>query len=35
MCEELELVQAQMLANVIAKMRKEAKIKKPEIVAVQ
>ena len=35
MCEELDAIQAQMLANVIAKMRKEAKIKKPEIVAVQ
>jgi|TARA_B100001123_G_C15321872_1_gene1028216 hypothetical protein len=35
MCEELESIQAQMLANVIAKMRKEAKIKKQEIIAVQ
>ena len=33
--EELESIQAQMLANVIAKMRKEAKIKKQEIIAVQ
>ena len=35
MCDELESIQAQMLANVIAKMRKETKIKKPEIIAVQ
>ena len=35
MCEELESIQAQMLANVIAKMRKEVKIKKQEIIAVQ
>ena len=35
MCEELESIQAQMFANVIAKMRKEAKIKKQEIIAVQ
>ena len=35
MCEELESIQAQMLVNVIAKMRKEAKIKKQEIIAVQ
>ncbi len=35
MCEELESIQAQMLATVIAKMRKEAKIKKQEIIAVQ
>ena len=35
MCEELESIQAQMLANVIAKMRKETKIKKQEIIAVQ
>ena len=27
-CEDLEAVQQQMLANVIAKMRKEAKAKK-------
>ena len=35
MCEELESIQAQMLANVIAKLRKVAKIKKQEIIAVQ
>tara|TARA_B110000014_G_C19704653_1_gene368784 strand:- start:83 stop:190 length:108 start_codon:yes stop_codon:yes gene_type:complete len=35
MCEELELVQAQMLANVIAKMRKETKIKKQKIIVMQ
>ena len=32
MCEELESIQAQMLVNVITKMRKEAKIKKQEII---
>tara|TARA_B110000014_G_scaffold251489_1_gene228799 strand:- start:523 stop:630 length:108 start_codon:yes stop_codon:yes gene_type:complete len=35
MCEELESIQAQMLVNVITKMRKEAKIKKQEIITVQ
>ncbi len=34
-CEDLEAVQQQMLANVIAKMRKEAKDKKEKLVAVQ
>ena len=32
MCEELESIQAQMLANVIAKMRKEAKIKNKKLL---
>ena len=35
MCEELESIQAQMLANVIAKMRKETKIKKQKIIVMQ
>ena len=35
MCEELEAIQAQMLANVIAKMRKESKLKDEPIIAVQ
>ena len=35
MCEELEAIQAQMLANVIAKMRKECKTEKQEIIADQ
>ena len=35
MCEELESIQAHMLVNVIAKMRKETKAKKQEIIAVQ
>ena len=34
-CEDLEAVQQQMLANVIAKMRKQAKAKKEKLVAVQ
>ncbi len=34
-CEDLEVIQQQMLANVIAKMRKQAKDKKEKLVAVQ
>ena len=34
-CEDLEAIQQQMLANVIAKMRKEAKIKEEKLIAVQ
>ena len=34
-CEDLEAIQQQMLANVIAKMRKEAKTKKEKLIAVQ
>ena len=34
-CDDLEAIQQQMLANVIAKMRKEAKDKKEKLVAVQ
>ncbi len=34
-CEDLEYIQHQMLANVIAKMRKEAKTKKEESIAVK
>ncbi len=34
-CEDLEAIQQQMLANVIAKMRKEAQSKKVKLVAVQ
>ena len=34
-CEDLEAVQQQMLANVIAKMRKEAKAKKEKMIAIQ
>jgi len=34
-CEDLEAIQQQMLANVIAKMRKEAKSKKEKLIAVQ
>ena len=34
-CEDLEYVQQQMLANVIAKKRKQAKAKKEKLVAVQ
>ena len=34
-CEDLEAIQQQMLANVIVKMRKEAKSKKEKLVAVQ
>ena len=33
--EDLEYVQQQMLANVISKMRKQAKAKKEKLVAVQ
>jgi hypothetical protein len=35
LCEELEAIQAQMLANVIAKMRKESKLKEEPIITVQ
>ena len=34
-CEDLEAIQQQMLANVIAKMRREAKAKKEKLIAVQ
>ena len=34
-CEDLEAIQQQMLANVIAKMRKEAKDKKEKLAAIQ
>tara|TARA_Y100000590_G_scaffold53506_1_gene55930 strand:- start:2340 stop:2456 length:117 start_codon:yes stop_codon:yes gene_type:complete len=34
-CEDLAYIQDQMLAQVIAKMRKEAKRKKEKLVAVQ
>ena len=34
-CEALEYLQQQLLANVIAKMRKQAKAKKEKLVAVQ
>ena len=34
-CEDLELIQQQMLANVIAKMRKESKTKKAKLIAIQ
>ena len=34
-CEDLEAIRQQMLSNVIAKMRKEAKSKKEKLVAVQ
>jgi|TARA_B110000014_G_scaffold120683_1_gene82945 hypothetical protein len=34
-CEDLEAIQQQMLANVIAKMRKEAKHKKEKLIAIQ
>ena len=34
-CEDLEEIQQQMLANVIAKMRKETKTKKEKLIAVQ
>jgi hypothetical protein len=35
LCEELEAIQAQMLVNVIAKMRKESKLKEEQIIKVQ
>ncbi len=35
LCEELESIQAQILANVIARMRKETKQKKQEVFTVQ
>jgi len=34
-CEDLEVIQQQMLANVIAKMRRESKSKKEKLIAVQ
>ena len=34
-CEDLAAVQQQMLANVIARMRKEAKAKKEKMIAIQ
>ena len=34
-CEDLEAIQQQMLANVTAKMRREAKAKKEKLIAVQ
>ena len=34
-CEDLEAVRQQMLANVIARMRKEAKAKKEKMIAIQ
>ena len=34
-CEDLEAGQQQMLANVIARMRKEAKAKKEKMIAIQ
>jgi hypothetical protein len=34
-CEDLEAIQQQMLSNVIAKMRKEAKTKKEKLIAVR
>ena len=34
-CEDLEAIQQQMLANVIAKMRNEAKSKKEKLIAIQ
>ena len=34
-CEDLEAIQQQMLANVIAKMRREATAKKDKLIAVQ
>ena len=34
-CEDLEAIQQQMLANVIAKMRKESKTKKEKLIAIQ
>ena len=34
-CENLEAIQQQILSNVIAKMRKEAKTKKEKLIAVR
>jgi len=34
-CEDLEAIQQQMLANVIARMRKESKTKKEKLIEVQ
>ena len=34
-CEDLEYLQQKMLANVLGKMRKQAKAKKEKLVAVQ
>jgi len=34
-CEDLESIQHQMLANVIARMRKESKTKKEKLLEVQ
>jgi len=34
-CKDLEAIQQQMLANVIAKMRRDAKTKKEKLIAVQ
>ena len=34
-CEDLSYIQDQMLANVIKKMRKEAKTKKEKLIAVK
>ena len=34
-CEDLEAIQQQMLSNVIAKMRKEAKTKNEKLIAVR
>ena len=34
-CEDLEAIQQQMLANVIAKMRKEVKSKKEKLIAIR
>ena len=34
-CEDMEAIQQQMLANVIAKMRKQAKAKKEKMIAIQ
>tara|TARA_B100000959_G_scaffold229889_1_gene245721 strand:- start:86 stop:202 length:117 start_codon:yes stop_codon:yes gene_type:complete len=34
-CEDLEAIQQQILANVIARMRKESKTKKEKLIEVQ
>jgi hypothetical protein len=34
-CEDLETIQQQMLANVVARMRKESKTKKEKLIEVQ